>query len=336
MALITGRAARRHRMALLALLLLGACRGRGETTAAPPNNVLSLAPFRAVIFTRDSLQYHSDGFKEAGADGAERPRYRVTGGGVTGTGLYSAPDWEGHFLVIATLAGTGQADTSHIMVVKRGKHSYQSAFPSTEEVLSDGGRWANGGLIGLEWSNVATRPGRVFGLQTGRSYSDATALLTGEWLPNQMVAATVYVVSAQWEECYPEVELRLRSTLFPRWNAGYEVSFEVSSDHEAYLIVVRWNGPFGNFTYLLKRKGPEFGVRDGDVVSAKAQGDTIFAYKNGVELARVTDAAYAGGNPGIGFNLENARLACRGTNSRYGFSSFLATDEELEPRGVAH
>ena len=62
------------------------------------------------------------------------------------------------------------------------------------------------------------------------------------------------------------------------------------------------------------------------MVSATIVGPVITAYKNGVLMAQATDAAIGTGNPGIDFNLENAQPQCCGTNDRYGFSAFSATD----------
>jgi len=65
--------------------------------------------------------------------------------------------------------------------------------PSHEEPISERGNWGNGKAVGLDWADFATVPGHAFGLELGTTgYDDATALLTGNWGPNQTAQATVY------------------------------------------------------------------------------------------------------------------------------------------------
>ena len=203
---------------------------------------------------------------------------------------------------------------------------YTTSFPLTENPISEGGRWINGGAVGLDWTNVSTQAGLAIGRQVGASYTDATALLTGTWGPDQMVSATVHTVN-QNDACFQEAELRLRSAISAHVNKGYEISFKMSQTSAAYVIIVRWNGPLGNFTYLFKpARDAKFGIKDGDVISASVVGNVITAYKNGAQMARVTDNTYTAGNPGMGFNLESAPAGCSGTNGDYGFTSYSATD----------
>src|SRR4030095_9477408 len=65
--------------------------------------------------------------------------------------------------------------------------TYHSNFPNTENPISEGGHWINGGTAGLDWGNVLTTPGKVFGDQTPGSppYKDPTAILTGSWGADQ-------------------------------------------------------------------------------------------------------------------------------------------------------
>ena len=58
--------------------------------------------------------------------------------------------------------------------------TYSTNFAGTENPISEGGRWINGGVAGLDWANVRTTPGLAFGTQTGLiEYNDAAALLSG-------------------------------------------------------------------------------------------------------------------------------------------------------------
>ena len=202
--------------------------------------------------------------------------------------------------------------------------SYTTAFPLTENPISEGGSWIDGQADGLDWHDMSTTPGLAIGHQSGSSYTDGTALLTGAWGPNQTVEAVVHAVNPK-DSCYQEVELRLRSTLTPRSCTGYEISFKATKTSGAYLIIVRWNGPVGDFSYLVNTSGAQYGVTEGDVVKATIVGNVITAYLNGVEVGTATDATYATGSPGMGMNLETGDSSCIGTNGNYGFKHFTAT-----------
>ena len=208
---------------------------------------------------------------------------------------------------------------------RTGGHRYATAFPLTENPISEGGRWINGGAAGLDWTDVSTTPGLAIGHQVGASYTDATAILSGAWGPDQSATATVHSVNPN-DACFQEVELRLRSAISAHVSRGYEISFKVSRSGGAYLIIVRWNGPLGDFTYLLQQGGAQYGVTEGDVVSATIIGDVITAFKNGALMGQATDDTFVAGSPGMGFNLENGPAGCAGTNGDYGFTSYAAAD----------
>ncbi|HEY7304017.1 MAG TPA: hypothetical protein VH601_07885 [Bryobacteraceae bacterium] len=199
---------------------------------------------------------------------------------------------------------------------------YATRFPGTEDPISEHGHWINGKTVGLDWADVATVPGLAFGRESGTTgYDDSTALLTGDWGPDQTVQATVYAVN-QTDKMYEEVELRLRSALSPHKATGYEVLFRCLKAPKAYAEIVRWNGRLGDFTYLDRHNGTQFGVKSGDVVKAAIKGNVITAYINGKQVAQATDSTYTTGRPGIGFYLEGGS----GVNRDYGFSSFTASN----------
>ncbi len=126
--------------------------------------------------------------------------------------------------------------------------------------------------------------------------------------------------------CSQEVELRLRTVIGPRSITGYEVNYNVSTNSTAYMQIVRWDGAVGNFTVLHSFSGQQFGVTNGDTVTATIVGNVITAYKNGVQQGQATDSTYSSGSPGMGFNLDNSVSGCPGTNPNYGFTSFAALD----------
>lgn len=206
-----------------------------------------------------------------------------------------------------------------------GKHGvYSTRFLLAENPVSEHGQWESARAGALDWADVATSPGRAFGLESGvTGYDDATALLTGTWGPNQSAEATVFA-SHQNDKLWQEVELRLRSSFSAHVATGYEILFRCSKSKQAYADIVRWDGPLGKFTYLSHKEGAEYGVAEGDVVKATMVGNVITVYKNGVKMNQVTDGTFATGRPGMGFFLQGGT----GTNRDYGFTSYSATDQE--------
>ena len=198
---------------------------------------------------------------------------------------------------------------------------YSTNFPLTESPIYEGGNWINGNTTGMDWGYISTTAGQTHTHPGNERYADATALLTGIWGSDQMAQATVgsiiYVCTN--DSCYPEVEIRLRSTLSAHVCNGYEITFSLKPNDKAYLIIVRWNGPLADFTYLLSQSGSQYQVKTGDVIKATIVGKVLSAYKNGVLMGQATDSTFTTGNPGMGFN-ENS------FNGDYGFSNFTASD----------
>jgi hypothetical protein len=206
--------------------------------------------------------------------------------------------------------------------------TYTSNFPLTENPISESGKWINGGVAGLRWTNIRTTPGRALGTQSGTDagkarYADSTAILAGTWGPNQTVQATVFVANASGASgVFEEVELRLRTNITPNSITGYEIAASVHLT-DFYISVARWNGPLAKWTSI-GGSVPHPCV-NGDVLKATMIGSTITVYLNGVQMLQVTDTTYKNGSPGIGLFLQGAS----GLNANYGFSSFTATDNEV-------
>jgi hypothetical protein len=99
--------------------------------------------------------------------------------------------------------------------------SYSTSFKLNENPLSEDGRWIGGKTVGMDWGDVSSSPGYAVGLAGPKEYADAVALLTGDWSPNQTVEA---VVDKRNVTRYPEVSLRLRSTVRKHECNGYEIS----------------------------------------------------------------------------------------------------------------
>jgi len=233
-------------------------------------------------------------------------------GGTLSCGSCTAP---------ATCGGAGNANVCGTSTLRT---NYSTNFPLSENPILDDGNWINGGAVGLDWTNVSTTPGLAIGHQVAASFSDATALLTGTWAADQTATATVHTVN-QNDQCYQEVELRLRSAMSAHVNTGYEISFHMSQTTAAYLIIVRWNGALGDFTVLLANVSSQFAIKDGDVISASIVGNVITAFRNGIQMGQATDNTFTSGSPGIGFNLENGSAGCPGTNGDYGYTHYSVT-----------
>jgi hypothetical protein len=228
-------------------------------------------------------------------------------------------------LLLVTLTGGCGGGITPGASVRSG--SYSSTFPAAENPISESGKWVNGGVVGLDWANVLTTPDRAVGNETGENFSDATAVLqTLSWAPDQKATAVVSTTGVPLDGCSQEVELRLRTVISAHSITGYEVNYKFSTNSTGYMQIVRWDGAFANFTVLLSLAGQQYGVTNGDTVSATVVGNVITAYKNGVQQGQVTDSTYASGSPGMGFNLDNSLSSCSGTNPSYGFSSFTAVD----------
>jgi hypothetical protein len=218
--------------------------------------------------------------------------------------------------------------------------SYRTSFPVDENPISEGGIWLNGRKHGIDWADVITRNGEVYGAVTRMAiaerrveqgnldpaaageaapegdYDDPTAVLAGPWGRNQHARAEVFSRKPTGEY-FQEVEIRLRSTITPHRCTGYEVFFRCLKTDDGYAEIVRWNGKIGDFTSLAKLSGPQYGVEDGDTVEASIVGNVIKGYINGVEMISATDSVFGEGSPGVGFNFFVGD-----TNVDHGFSYF--------------
>ena len=200
--------------------------------------------------------------------------------------------------------------------------SYSTTFPLTENPISEGGSWTNGGATGLGWANVQTTPGLSFGTSPVNAgtylYADPTAVLKNAWAQDQQVQATVKVRGAFGRACCKEVELLIRMTIARNSITGYELNCSVVSAGP-YLTLVRWNGPLNNFTYIVRNATTS--CVNGDVLKLTAVGNTFTVYKNGVQVLQGTDATFQKGSPGVGFyNSVDTNW------SGFGLSNFSASN----------
>jgi hypothetical protein len=224
--------------------------------------------------------------------------------------------------------------------------AYSTDFQFDENPMSEGGIWLNGKTDGIDWADVITKKGRAYGSVTRMAvaerrveqgnldpsdegsapegdYDDPTAVLAGAWGRNQRAKGTVFSKNPT-AQYYQEVELRLRSAISPHVCTGYEVFWRCLKTDEGYAEIVRWNGKVGDFTSLQKLIGPQYGVKDGDVVEATIRGNVLKGFINGVEVISATDDVFDSGSPGIGFNFFVGN-----TNVDHGFTNFeVDTDDD--------
>lgn len=184
---------------------------------------------------------------------------------------------------------------------------YTTSFASTENPISEGGKWINGKAVGLDWNNVQTSPGKAFASvlsgATGNRYDDSIAHLSTTFTAfaaNQYAQGTVYRAAgySPGSGNKHEVELLLRFRIAAHEARGYEVLW----GHSGYLAIVRWNGPLASYSALYDTGDPGIGPAvDGDVLRAEINGSTIRVYKNGALVATVSDTSWVDGQPGMGF-----------------------------------
>jgi hypothetical protein len=203
---------------------------------------------------------------------------------------------------------------------------------STQNPLSDSGKWRNGLTDGLDWNDCRIVNGAIHGtnFSSGPPYTDNVAVLIGTARPNQKAKAKVKQLNAQTDPIFQEVEFRFRSCVAPHMSQGYEINFRAASSGW-YSELIRWNGPLGvvagggdgAFTSLVHYTGSPSGVVDGDiiesqiigsVVTTKINGNQIWTYDTASDAAPTgsgtgSPAVYSNGQPGIGFYMDGSSNA---------------------------
>jgi hypothetical protein len=202
--------------------------------------------------------------------------------------------------------------------------TYTTTFAGIENPLSEGGKWSNNGL---DWTNIRKANGLAYSTQSGTEagkfkYKDSYAVLSG--FPPDQEAWGEARISKPSSNYHQEVEILLRFTSSPHNTTGYECFARCTDDNSSYVEIVRWDGPVGKFTYLARKHGKGFGLKNGDTLKASVNGNVITVSINGVEKVRAIDDTFKTGNPGIGEYLECNNGQGIGTNADFGFASFTA------------
>ena len=226
--------------------------------------------------------------------------------------------------------------------------TYATDFRLEESPISEDGAWQH---RGAPWAMVRTLANRAVGTQTGSGgYDDAYAYLPG-FGPDQTAQATLWkdpTIGSDSITCkilrrlvwsrlrgnycagpgVHEIELLLRWADSATSARGYERNLAWDG---SYAEIVRWNGPFGDFTYITKRRTFNDGImppNDGDKFKATISGSTINVYLNKNDgrgdqlIVTGSDPTYTDGGPGMGFYIEGSV-----DPTLFGFASFKASSD---------
>jgi hypothetical protein len=226
-------------------------------------------------------------------------------------------------------------------ITAQSARTYSTKFPLTENPISERGVWQH---RGTSWAKVRTVVNRAVGTQTGSGgYDDSYAYLSG-FGPNQTAQATLSkdpaisndsINCSIWRRlrgtCGPgvhEVELLLRFSDSKTSARGYECNLSWDG---TYAEIVRWNGPYGDFTYITKQRTFHAGImppNNDDIFKATILGSTINVYlnknngKGDQVIVTGTDPTYGDGNPGMGFFILGSV-----DPTWFGFSSYTASSD---------
>ena len=220
---------------------------------------------------------------------------------------------------VSAFSATGSASSTGSGA--SSSNGYSTAFPDTEDPLTQNGEWINAGTTGLDWNNCQSNPGFAFGTQAGTTIgADSICVLSGNWNTNQSAQITVKINSTTNASEELE-ELWVRTTIAPHSITGYQVTCSISPN-DPFLRISRWNGPQGNYTVLAN---VSTGCVNGDIVQAAVSGNIITVYKNGTSMLTATDSSYTSGSPGMGFYIQNVVGTAAAADAEFGVSAFSAT-----------
>jgi len=187
--------------------------------------------------------------------------------------------------------------------------SYSTTFPTTENPLSEGGIWVEGGTTGLLWTNWnVTGASVVTGTQGGSGgFDDSLAHLATWTSKNQHVKGVIFLNGGRPAGNF-EIEILLRFAITANDARGYEILVSVENDYAPQLS--RWSGAFNTFTTVPADIPPDVTTvttpADGNTFEAYIFGSHIIAAWNGTLIARWTDTTYSTGKPGLGTYVGQA------------------------------
>jgi hypothetical protein len=190
--------------------------------------------------------------------------------------------------------------------------TYTTTFPNTENPLSEGGIWTQGGTHGRAWQNMLSQggsPGFAYG--SGPSpdeYNDNLALVQHRFSPTRHFAEIVVRQDASYAPpSTHEIEVHVAGTMTSNHYQGYELLWNLGDN----LQPVRLDGPVGDFRtdVLTVLWGDLWNltVAHNDRIRVEFDSSSgkpvITVYKNGVKRVVLTDTTggnILSGSPGIG------------------------------------
>lgn len=182
--------------------------------------------------------------------------------------------------------------------------SFSTTFPATENPISQGGKWRNGATDGLDWIDIQTTPGKMLAAaidSAGGGVMDGIAQLDRGFLAcasNQYSRGTLFR-QAGYTGVSHEVEVHCNQTITAHSITGYESYAGIGNTHG----LIRWNGPFGDFTPLAAGNiSSTTEPAEDDVWEIHRIGNTLYCLQNGVLRTTAIDTTFMGGNPGLGNN----------------------------------
>jgi hypothetical protein len=207
---------------------------------------------------------------------------------------------------------------------------YRTAFPRTENPISENSAWTNTGQnpprTDVQCDGTAGSA-HVFGTMTtfdGTNFSDSIATLSG-FSNNHRITG---VVHSQSQPSSMEIELILRCNNSASAFTGYEIDIGLGFG----LNMVRLNGPDNDFTIATGYPvTTNVSMNDGDTWIAEISGNFINVRCNGTLVVTSMDitTAFGGGlviasgNPGCGFWNDTGSSA---NSTKFGWKSLVATD----------
>jgi hypothetical protein len=209
-----------------------------------------------------------------------------------------------------------------------GVAAFPTTWPLTENPISQGSIWTQGGTVGIDWQNTRSNggaPGIAYGVGASSGFDDCIATVQGQGFSTSKHFAqiTINKVGGYVPPDSHEVEALVGFTISANSAKGYELTHPFGVN----LTPTRFNGPLGNFdtTVFTTISGASFQVADGDIVKTifdSTSGSPIMTvFLNGVQQWQFTDTT-AGkiltGFPGKGFfaragvNLDMTKYCNRG------------------------
>jgi hypothetical protein len=181
--------------------------------------------------------------------------------------------------------------------------TYDTLFPLTQNPLSEGGQFVNGGTDGVSWADMRSDGVHGYGTQVTHAdpptYDDSHAHLIG-YRPNHWCEGTLYINGSTTGL---EANLFIRQQITANNSRGWEINLYLGGPA---LHIVRWEGALASFTDLTPSGITTNCVfTNGAVWYAEVIGSTLTVMCNGVivhqrDLTQDAGNYWATGNPGLG------------------------------------